>query len=230
MRQNRPKYPDTYVDTPLTYVFLFCVASAGAGLVAILLRFTLDPLLAGTGVHDGLRKVLDFFLYQAWLVRCLGAFLTSVLVLLWQNQARRNLDKLHVRDLEHGTAWPLVAWFIPIVNWFEPYYAISEIWRASEPSVGAGGDWRSAAPTAPTKAWWATRVGAALSLPLLLGIGLIGMEIWVPIGVLLWLLVAALWLAFLLLTLRVVRGVSDRQARLYERIVADRREAEAPGG
>lgn len=80
------------MDAPLKYVFLLCLASAGVGLVAVLLRFTLDPLLAGTGVHDGLRKALEFFMQQAWIVRSLGAFLTSILILLWQNQARRNLD------------------------------------------------------------------------------------------------------------------------------------------
>jgi hypothetical protein len=218
------------MDAPLTYAFLLCLASAGVGLVALLLRVTLEPLLAGTGMHDALRKVLEFFMQQAWIVRWFGAFLTSILILLWQNQARRNLDGLYVRDLEHGTVWPVAAWFIPIVNWIEPYNAISEIWRASEPSVGAGGDWRAAAPEAPTKAWWATRVGAALSLPLFIGFTMMGTPIWPPLQALVGLLAAALWLAYLFLTLRVVRAVNDRQARLYKRMVADRREPVASGG
>lgn len=126
--------------------------------------------------------------------------------------------------------WPVVAWFLPIVNWIEPYNAISEIWRASEPSVGAGGDWRTAAPEAPTKAWWATRVGAALSLPIFVGLAMMGSPIWELPRTLVGLLAVALWLAYLFLTLRVVRGVNDRQARLYERMMADRREPAAAGG
>lgn len=222
MKTPRVAYPVTDLDKPLTYLLLFCAGLTAVGMAATLLSVVVSLFVAdpSEGVVGGF---VELAFRLGWYVRWFSPLPVLLLFALWQRQARQNLVGLLVRDLENGPVFPAVAWLIPIVGWFVPYWAVNEIWRASEPSVGAGGDWRAAAPAAPTKVWWTMRVGAPLSLPLVVLVMQMGSLDAGPRAFgLMWLVAASLWLAFLMLTLRLVREIVERQAKRYERLRADR--------
>ena len=70
---------------------------------------------------------------------------TIVLWCMWQHRAHQT-----ARDLVGGTkmsaAWAFGCWFVPIVNYFKPFQAVRELWRASVGSLGLASTGRLARP------------------------------------------------------------------------------------
>ncbi len=73
---------------------------------------------------------------------------TIVLWCIWQHRAHQTARDL-VGGTEMSAAWAVGCWFIPIVNYFKPFQAVRELWRASAGSAG----WRARA-TWPVLGWW----------------------------------------------------------------------------
>ena len=79
--------------------------------------------------------------------------LTAIAFLMWVHRSHRNLSALGAQGLKFTPGWAVGWWFIPILNLFQPFRIIREIWRASDPSVAIGTAWR-AAPSSPLIGWW----------------------------------------------------------------------------
>lgn len=70
---------------------------------------------------------------------------------MWIYRAAKNTRALGATGLQASPGWAVGSYFIPIVNFFAPFIAMREIWRASlDP-----GNWEAARST-PLLGWWWT--------------------------------------------------------------------------
>ena len=79
---------------------------------------------------------------------------TIVLWCMWQHRAHQTARDL-VGGTEMSAAWAVGCWFVPIVNYFKPFQAVRELWRASAASSG----WRSQGTWPVLGWWWASCLG-----------------------------------------------------------------------
>ena len=75
---------------------------------------------------------------------------TSVLFLRWIYLANSNARALGAPDMQFSPGWSVGWYFIPILNFWKPYQAMKEIWKAScKPK-----DWQQVAVPAIFPLWW----------------------------------------------------------------------------
>ncbi len=75
---------------------------------------------------------------------------TTVFVSIWIVRANRNVRSLGAKDMRITPGWAVGYFFIPIVNLWRPYQAMSDLWRASQnPS-----DWIRSNVGSAVPAWW----------------------------------------------------------------------------
>lgn len=77
---------------------------------------------------------------------------SAVVVIVWMRRLAANLRTLH-RGTTWGPGWAIGGWFTPPIVFVIPYLAFREIWKASDPAVPVGGEWRSR-PVAPVVTAW----------------------------------------------------------------------------
>jgi len=80
--------------------------------------------------------------------------ITIVVWCVWQHRSHQAARDL-VAGLDLSAAWAVGCWFVPIVNYFKPFQAIRELWRASEGSP----TWRAQATWPVLSWWWTTWLG-----------------------------------------------------------------------
>ncbi len=73
---------------------------------------------------------------------------------MWQHRAQRNVHALGRGALRYSPAWAVGCWFVPIVNLWKPFGAMSELWRASGPSADPS-SWRAGRAWSVIGFWWA---------------------------------------------------------------------------
>lgn len=86
---------------------------------------------------------------------------TIIVYLLWTHQAAKNVRAFGQQMLEFTPGWAVGWWFIPIANYWLPYKALREIWKASDPeTVGASSNGGTAWSSRPVGSlfplWWIT--------------------------------------------------------------------------
>lgn len=102
---------------------------------------------------------------------------TMVFFLLWIHQAATNVRAFGQQGLTHSPGWCVGWWFIPFANWWKPYTAMREIWRASDPdTVGAqpSGHWTSVPVAGILPLWW--------GMYLFHGVVSAGFAVWTIVG------------------------------------------------
>lgn len=79
-----------------------------------------------------------------------------VLFLVWIHRAHKNLPALGAKGLAYSPGWTVGYFFIPILCFFRPYQAATEIWKASDPlTVGLQPSrWQAASGSAMLGFWW----------------------------------------------------------------------------
>ena len=86
-----------------------------------------NPISAAVILMKALLAVLVFMIYIA----------TVVCFLVWLYRAYDNLRAFNRSSrLNHSSGWAVGSFFIPIVNLFVPYRAVSEVWQKSVPPDG----------------------------------------------------------------------------------------------
>jgi hypothetical protein len=86
---------------------------------------------------------------------------TIIVFLIWTHQAAKNVRAFGQQMLEFTPGWAVGWWFIPFANYWFPYKALREIWKASDPeAVGAesngGTAWSSRPVGSLFPLWWTT--------------------------------------------------------------------------
>lgn len=135
------------------------------GLIFDLIDISALTPLAGSAkvpseVDDGigLRALGFFVLYYL-------AFIPAVVLLcVWIHRATRNLQALRASGQRFRPGWAVGWWFIPFANLVVPLLVVNEVWRGSDPSVGATDPvTRSRLPLHPILGfWWAAWIGGNL--------------------------------------------------------------------
>jgi hypothetical protein len=81
---------------------------------------------------------------------------------IWMYRAACNVRALGARGFDTTPGWTVGWFFVPIANWFKPFVAMSEIWRASHDPQR----WKSATVPPLLGFWWAgwvlTNLGGAV--------------------------------------------------------------------
>jgi lysylphosphatidylglycerol synthetase-like protein (DUF2156 family) len=77
---------------------------------------------------------------------------SMVLVMIWMFRLAANHRSLH-RGATWGPGWAIGGWFLPPLLYIIPTMMFRELWRASDPDVPIGGDWKSR-PVSPLPIAW----------------------------------------------------------------------------
>ncbi|MEW2166734.1 DUF4328 domain-containing protein [Streptomyces sp. NPDC007084] len=93
---------------------------------------------------------------QASLVFFYATAAAAALFLVWFTRVRRNAQVISGNPALAAGAWPVVAWFVPLVNLVLPRRFVLDILRASTGGVKPGRDERL------VNAWWGAWAGHAL--------------------------------------------------------------------
>lgn len=133
------------------------VAAAAAlalgGLVAG--RFVVDDadaFIAGTIDQDEFIEAATPYLLLSF-VQGIAVIASAVLVIVWMYRIASNHRALH-RDATWGPGWAIGGWFLPPLLYIIPFLMFRELWRASDPDVPIGGEWRSRPVSRLVPAWF----------------------------------------------------------------------------
>jgi hypothetical protein len=80
-------------------------------------------------------------------------FASVVLVMVWMYRVASNLRSLH-RGTTWGPGWAIGGWFAPPFLFLIPFLVLREMWKASDPAVPVGGEWRGTTASPLITAWF----------------------------------------------------------------------------
>jgi hypothetical protein len=87
------------------------------------------------------------------LVQGIATLAAVVLVMVWMYRVASNLRAMH-RGTRWGPGWAIGGWFLPPLLYVIPFLMFRELWRASDPDVPIGGDWKSRPVSWVVTAWF----------------------------------------------------------------------------
>jgi hypothetical protein len=135
-------------------------------------------------------------------------------------RAYKNLSGLRAYGLLHSPGWAVGWWFIPFANLIKPFTIMREIWVNSDPDYEEEFGFLSSQVGAPAIVglWWGmyiasgfiSRIGDAFNS------NANGIQ---PSVILFLLIYAALRFGAAIFAIQVVRGITDRQEKRFERIL-----------
>ena len=131
------------------------IAVLGLRALALLNRIRIVGMIARhEWVSQGSANRADAWVRGAGGIWVLLFVATIVVWCVWQYRSHVAAREL-VAGMELSAAWAVGCWFVPIVNYFKPFQAIRELWRAS---LGAPA-WRTQQRWSVLGWWWATWLG-----------------------------------------------------------------------
>lgn len=77
----------------------------------------------------------------------------AVVTIIWLYRVTSNHRTLH-RGTTWGPGWAIGSWFLPPLLYVIPTLVLAEAWRASDPDVPVGGDWRRGRTSPLVYAWF----------------------------------------------------------------------------
>jgi hypothetical protein len=85
-------------------------------------------------------------------VQIIAIAASAVLVMIWMFRLAANHRTLH-RGGTWGPGWAIGGWFLPPLLYIIPFLMFRELWKASDPDVPVGGEWRQG-PISPLVTIW----------------------------------------------------------------------------
>lgn len=110
-----------------------------------------ETYLAGGSTDDEFLEAISPYVLVSF-AQGLAVVASAVLVIIWMYRVAANHRALH-RTGTWGPGWAIGGWFLPPLLYIIPYLMFRELWKASDPDVPPGGDWRSR-PVAPVVTAW----------------------------------------------------------------------------
>lgn len=77
---------------------------------------------------------------------------SAIVVIIWMYRVASNHRTLH-RGTTWGPGWSIGGWFAPPFLYIIPFLVLRESWKASDPDVPVGGEWRKG-PVSPVVTAW----------------------------------------------------------------------------
>jgi hypothetical protein len=87
------------------------------------------------------------------LIQGVATLAAVVLVIIWMHRIATNHRTLH-RSGTWGPGWAIGGWFLPPLLYVIPFLMFRELWKASDPDVPLGGDWKSGSVSWVVTAWF----------------------------------------------------------------------------
>ncbi len=147
----RPTGPDPSLDRITAWVRRVGWASLATIFLAAAVNGYLWALVAGTGSRDlaGINAALSMK-SRIMLVTLPVTIGYGILFLVWVYKATSRLRERPGTAMRFTPDWAVGSWFVPVANFFKPYQAMYDVWRASH---GSG---EASAPLVTR--WWAVIV------------------------------------------------------------------------
>ncbi|HEY8561226.1 MAG TPA: DUF4328 domain-containing protein [Pyrinomonadaceae bacterium] len=159
----------------------------------------------------GLASILEVFLRLA----------VIVFFLIWEYRSFNNLSALRARNLEFSPGWAVGWWFIPFANLIKPFQAIRELWNESDPDFDEETGFLQTAAGTPELIgfWWAAFLISGFVGRITDKLVSAGGEPsqYFPVFLLIG---SILQLAASILIILIVKGVTERQERRFDKIAA----------
>ena len=178
-----------------------------------------QDLLDGTiSTEEFVERAAPYLLMSV--VQGVATVATAVITMIWMFRIARNHRVLH-RGGTWGPGWAIGGWFLPPLLFVIPALMFRELWKASDPDVPIGGDWRGNRTSPLVPLWFV--VYSLVPLGLLVaqsadGVSLTASEQDMAQQVLdgqgTTILSAAVSVAGALVFVLLVRGLTDRHRRL----------------
>ncbi len=131
----------------LTCVLLgVCIFACVLNIVSSFLQL---GLLQGPAFTDEQASANDLREQAAGVFYIVVFLFTAIVFSTWINRAHHNVRGFGAQSMTITPGWAVGYFFIPILNLFRPYKAMSELWRASQ----SPGDWISNS-SGLVPAWW----------------------------------------------------------------------------
>jgi hypothetical protein len=92
------------------------------------LQFNLDDDLNALRANDG-------DLETAIMLQAIAILFAAIFFVRWQDRVRANSDALGLYRSRWGQTWLVLAWLIPILNFWAPMRIVSDLWRGSDPAL-----------------------------------------------------------------------------------------------
>jgi hypothetical protein len=143
---------------------LALVADLAAVAVDVAEASLLGRVIEGAAVTDDELTASDTRQAAAAWTQTAMFVLAGAVFVVWFRRAYRNLPALGAEGLRYRSWWTIGAWLIPVWWLFRPKQLANDIWRASDPSLGAraGTHWRVGPLPAILGAWWTAFLAAGV--------------------------------------------------------------------
>ncbi len=111
-----------------------------------------DDFLAGTIEQDDFIEAITPYLLLSF-VQGIAVLASAILVIVWMYRLAGNHRTLH-RGATWGPGWAIGGWFLPPMLYIIPFLMFRELWKASDPDVPIGGEWRGGRVSPLVPAWF----------------------------------------------------------------------------
>jgi len=134
-------------------------------LVSIAAMSAVVAALAGIAIADDAQRYLDEEITRSefqttivpyslvGLVQAAATVGAVVFVMMWMYRMAANHRMLH-RVGRWGPGWAVGGWFLPPFLYVIPFLMLRELWKASDPEVPIGGEWRDRPVSLVVAAWF----------------------------------------------------------------------------
>lgn len=157
-----------YTPSPMSSITLKRVGAVGRAaqiVVAVAALGAVAAFVAGLAINDEAERYLDGDLSRSdfqtsilpyslvGLVQAAATLASVVLVIIWMYRLASNHRTLH-RNGRWGPGWAIGGWFLPPFLYVIPFLMFRELWKASDPAVPVGGEWRANRVSPVVTAWF----------------------------------------------------------------------------
>lgn len=140
-----------------TAATILCAVVAVMMVISVVLQHAVsddaDRYLAGAIAHEEfVEQAAPYLLVTALQVAAMLA--TAIIVITWMHRIASNHRALH-RVGTWSPGWAIGGWFLPPMLYVIPALMFRELWKASDPNVPPGADWRSSRTGPQVFIWFA---------------------------------------------------------------------------
>jgi hypothetical protein len=87
------------------------------------------------------------------LLQGVAVLASAVITIIWMYRVAANHRALH-RGTTWGPGWAIGGWFAPPLLYVIPFLMLREMWKASDPDVKVGNDWKSGSASPLIAVWF----------------------------------------------------------------------------
>lgn len=142
------RYKDLNLRTRLVRILL--CASAVMAIIVFGTSFLQLHLLGGSDFSEAEAQANDFRQMVVGILSFVLFLITAVAFCQWIYRAQQNIRAAGAYGLTVSAGWAVGYFFIPVLGWWKPYKAMTELWQASHNPPS----WRREPISMIVPSWW----------------------------------------------------------------------------